>query len=339
MKTSSFYILLFLIILSIAHGCQKSPFTPPCENPIPCPSQLELIPITDTCIESLLEDPWGLVIDYPGQDNRYRFASFDPSSYEQFLYFHDAQIKGANFCTGEIWTIEDSISFSRSSPRIPKWSEKGWVLLVRWIGDNALPEEKGLYKIKPNGDSLTFLLNNNEINYPTWIEQGNSILAGWDDTYFQLNDNGEIIDTLDYLLTYSSSFVSKIAARRIAPPDLVEIVVYQDGEITWSYPYTEDFFNFSGLDWLNEKEIVWINDSGIYRANTVTNQIDLVKEVCPNIYYSSISAARDGSNRLLLTRRDYLFENGITDSMSIRYNISMYDLDTGQEYYVKLGEM
>lgn len=212
--------------------------------------------------------------------------------------------------------------------------------MVRWIDDeSSFSWERGLYKVKSNGDSLTFLLNNNKIIYPTWIEGGNSIIAGWESTCFKLNDNGEILDTLNYLLGFPSSYGSKIAARRIVSPDLVEIVEYQDGVITWSYPYTEEFQNFRGLDWLNEEEIVWINDSGIYRANTVTNQIELVKEVCPNIQYSSISAARDGSNRLLLTRRDYLFENGITDSMSIRYNISMYDLDTGEEYYVKLGEM
>ncbi|MCB9284589.1 MAG: hypothetical protein H6563_10980 [Lewinellaceae bacterium] len=340
-----FFPFLLIIVVGFAFGCQKNHIiTPPPEIPIPCHSQLELIPITDTCFEPLPIDSWGYLPAYIGQNDFYRFAAFDPSSYEKFLFYHELlydslSVKGANLCTGEFWTIQDSISFSRSLSRIPKWSEKGWILLTRWIGDNAMPWERGLYKIKPNGDSLVLLLNNNTILYPTWTEQGNSILVGWDDTYFQLNENGEILDTLDYLLTYPSSYESKIAARRIAPPDFVEIVVYQDGEITWSYPYTEDFFNFRGLDWLNEEEIVWINDSGIYRANTVTNQIELVKEVCPNIFYSSISAARDGSNRLLLTRRDYLFENGITDSMSVRYNISLYDMDTGEEYYVKLGEM
>lgn len=122
-------------------------------------------------------------------------------------------------------------------------------------------------------------------------------------------------------------------------PDL-RIVVAEDTLVTKQlWPIEQSSNDFNGLDWLNEEEIVWINSKGIFRGNINTGEFALVKEVCPNIFYSSISAARDGSNRLLLTRRDYLFENGITDSMSVRYNISLYDLDTGEEFYVKLGEM
>ncbi|MBK6904112.1 MAG: hypothetical protein IPH04_15260 [Saprospirales bacterium] len=344
-KNTSAYVLL--AAFCIAYGCQKSEIPPCGKIPLPCTSILELIPITDTCFEPLPTDPWGFLPVYPGQSDFYQYPSFDPKFFGQFLFCYDATngsyaVKGANFCTGEIWTIHDSIGFSRSWPRLPKWSEKGWILLVRWIdAGTPFPSERGLYKIKPNGDSLTFLLNSNVVTHPIWVDNGNSILANLNGTEYNsfiLNSDGTLLDTLPVLLTHSSSYESKIAARRLLPGQ-VDIVVFQNEEITWSYPYTEGFQNFRGLDWLNEEELVWINDNGIYRANTTTSQIDLVKEVCPNIQYSSISAARDGSNRLLLTRRDYLFENGITDSMSVRYNISLYDLDTGEEFYVKLGEM
>jgi hypothetical protein len=345
MRTSIF--IPFVIAFGFISGCRKTEILPPPETPMPCYSKLELIPIADTCIAPLLTDPWGIEKSYPGQNDFYQFAAFDPAAYEKFIFYHGVLygrtiIKGADFCTGEIWAIEDSVQFSQSLFRRPKWSEKEWVLLVRWIDDeSSFPEERGLYKIKPNGDSLTLLLNETVL-WPSW-KNGDSILttiSGNSQRTFVLDENGAMLDTIPFTFSYSSANGSKIAARRILPvPGEGDIIVYQDGEIPWSYPYTEEFQNFRGLDWLNENEIVWINDSGIYRANTVTNQVALVKEVCPNIYYSSISAARDGSNRLLLTRRDYLFENGITDSMSVRYNISLYDLDTGEEFYVKLGEM
>lgn len=332
-------IILFIAI-GLVFSCQKVEILPPPKKQIPCHSQLELIPITDTCMEALLEDPWGLVIDYPGQDNRYRFAAFDPSSYKQFLFFQDELVMGANFCTGEIWTIEDSIRFSLSLPRIPKWSEKGWILLVRWIGDNAYPEERGLYKIKPNGDSLTFLLNENII-YPIWFENGKKIYCINQDTPFDrfiLNTDGEEIGTFSFKLVQSSYYAGKFAG--LMHPSNWKIVVIEDTIVSKQlWPVNQTAYDFTALDWLNEDEIVWIDSKGIYRGDINTGQHELVKEVCPNIHYSSISAARDGSNRLLLTRRDYLFENGITDSMSTRYNIVLYDLDTGEEFYVKLGEI
>jgi hypothetical protein len=344
MRTSIF--IPFVIAFGFISGCRKTEILPP-EIPIPCYSKLELIPIIDTCFEPLPSNPWGFLPVYHGQDHFYQGAAFDPATFDRFLFCYDATngeyaIKRADFCTGEIYIINDSINFSRAFSRRPKWSEKGWMLLVRWIDDeSSFPEERGLYKIKPDGDSLTLLLNETVL-HPSW-RNGGSILTTISEINqrtFILDENGAMLDTIPFTFSYSSANGSKIAARRILPvPGEVDIIVYQDGEITWSYPYTEAFQNFRGLDWLNENEIVWINDSGIYRANTVTNQVALVKEVCPNIYYSSISAARDGSNRLLLTRRDYLFENGITDSMSVRYNISLYDLDTGEEFYVKLGEM
>lgn len=313
---------------------------------MPCVSKLELIPITDTCFELLPRDPWGGLPAYPGQEHAYGYPCFDPATYEQFLFFGSDKshpisgpLRGAHFCTGDIWTIQDSIQFSGSLHRLPKWSEKGWILLVR-NDPPMLAGERGLYKIKPNGDSLIFLLNQNVI-FPAWVESGNSIIAGIsgiNQQTFVVGKNGDMLDTIPHTFSFSSNNQSKIAARKLLPGK-VDIIVLQNDEFIWSHSYTEDFNNFRGLDWLNEEELVWINDGGIYRANTVSSQIELIKEVCPNIYYSSVSAARDGSNRLLLTRWDYLFENGIIDSMSLRVNISLYEIDTGKEYYVKVGEM
>jgi hypothetical protein len=340
-------LLISCIIILFAIGCRKDQILPPPQGiPIPCASKLELIPITDTCFELLPRDPWGFLPVYLGQENHYGYAFFDPATYEQFLFFGSDKthpvpgpLRGAHFCTGDIWTIQDSIQFSGSLTRLPKWSEKGWILAIR-NDSPMLPGERGLYKINPNGDSLAFLMAGT-FTHPVWIDIGNSVLVNVSNTGYNtyvMDETGAFIDTINHLFTYSSYFKSKIAARKLLPGK-VDIVVFQNGEIIWSHPYTEDFNNFRGLDWLNEEEIVWTNDSGIYRANTVSSQIELIKEVCPNIHYSSVSAARDGSNRLLLTRWDYLFENGITDSMSQRVNISLYEIDTGKEYYVKVGEM
>ncbi|MCB9284586.1 MAG: hypothetical protein H6563_10965 [Lewinellaceae bacterium] len=340
-----FFPFLLIIVVGFAFGCQKNHIiTPPPEIPIPCHSQLELIPITDTCFEPLPIDPWGFLPAYIGQNYFYRFASFDPSSYEQFLYFHDVlyssfSIKGANICTGEIWTIMDSIQFSTSITRLPKWSEKGWVLLVRWIGDNAFPWERGLYKIKSNGDSLKFLLNE-EVDRPVWLNEGEKILCRNINTFERLilNSDGEFIKNYPLKISPVVYYDGKFAGLMHAPE--LRMVIAEDTVVTKQlWPVDQTNYDFNGLDWLNEDEIVWITSKGIYCGNINTEEYELVKEVCPNIYYSSISAARDGSNRLLLTRRDYLFENGITDSMSVRYNISLYDMDTGEEFYVKLGEM
>lgn len=291
-------------------------------------------------------DFWGLVMDYPGQVDFYRFAAFDPSAYEQFLFYHGVLygaeiLKGANFCTGEMWIIEDSIPFSSSISRLPKWSEKGWILLVRWQDLPILPGEQGLYKIKSDGDSLIQLLSTKYVDLPIWIEGGDKIFCRKTESPFErliLNSNGEFLANFPVKLAPASYYDGKYAGL-IHSPDL-KIVVVEDSLITKElWPVNQANFDFNGLDWLNEEEIVWITSKGIYRGNINTSQYELVKEVCPNIYYSSVSAARDGSNRLLLSRRDYLFENGITDSMSVRYNISLYDLDTGEEFYVKLGEM
>jgi hypothetical protein len=349
MKNILITISIFSLIV-FAIGCRKDQiFPPPPGIPIPCASKLELIPIIDTCFEIL---PYynnnGSVNLYYGQKYGYYYPFFNPATYEQFLFLGSDKthpvthpLRGADFCKGEVWTIHDSIQFSSSLYRTPKWSEKGWIIAVRWIdGGSGLPGERGLYKIKPNGDSLTFLLNQNVV-FPAWVNSGDSIIfgiSGISQQSFLISENGNMLDTIPHTISYTSSFKSKIAARKLLPGK-VDIVVLQNGEIIWSHPYTEDFNNFKGLDWLNEEEIVWINDSGIFRANILNSQIELIKEVCPNIDYISVSAARDGSNRLLLGRKEYLLENGITDSMSLRYNISLYEIDTGKEYYVKVGEM
>jgi hypothetical protein len=347
----NFTLIISCIFILFAIACRKDQILPPPPGiPVPCASKLELIPITDTCFELLPNDPWGFSPVYPGQTLFHRFPAFDPATYEQFLFFSGQEnnpnhpihtpLKGANLCTGEVWTIHDSIQFNTSFTRLPKWSEKGWIIAARLL-DGSLPGERGLYKIKANGDSLAFLLNQNLV-FPAWVDSGNSIIlhiSGHSQMVYVLNENGDFTDTIHHALTYPAYFKAKIAARRVAPPDFIDIVVFQNGEIIWSHPYTENFSNFTGLDWLNEEEIIWTNYNGIYRANITTGQISPIKEPCPNIKYTSVSAARDGSNRLLLTRVDYLFENGITDSMSLRYNISLYEIDTGKEYYVKVGEM
>jgi hypothetical protein len=344
MKNSILLISCIFILFAIA--CRKDQILPPPPGiPIPCASKLELIPITDTCFELLPNDPWGSSPVYRGQTVFHGFPAFDPATYEQFLFFSgqennpnhpiNSPLKGANFCTGDVWTIHDSIQFSSSLNQLPKWSEKGWILAIIRNGTG-----RGLFKIKPNGGGLTFLKAGSLTN-PAWIDNGARILAYESNTGYNtyvIDETGGFIDTINHLLTYSSFFKSKIAARKLLPGK-VDIVVFQNGEIIWSHPYTEEFFNFTGLDWLNEEEIIWTNYNGIYRANITTGHISPIKEPCPNITYTSVSAARDGSNRLLLTRHDYLFENNITDSMSWRMNISLYEIDTGKEYYVKVGEM
>jgi hypothetical protein len=342
MKNILIIISIFSLIL-IAIGCRKDQILPPPGIPIPCASKLELLPIIDTCFEIL---PYynnnGSVNLYYGQKYGYYYPFFNPATYEQFLFLGSDKthpvthpLRGADFCKGEVWTIQDSIQFSTSLSQLPKWSQKGWIVAIKRSGTS-----RGLYKIKPNGDSLAFLFAKN-VDRPAWLEEGDKIYCRHTNSPFErfiLSAEGEILDYLPVNLSAFASHAGKLAGL-LQNPDQ-KIAVVENGEVTkelWPVPIQN--YDFKGMDWLNEDELVWINSKGIFRGNIQTGQADHIKEVCPNIDYISVSAARDGSNRLLLGRKEYLLENGITDSMSLRYNISLYEIDTGKEYYVKVGEM
>lgn len=175
--------------------------------------------------------------------------------------------------------ISKLTSFLFKFPFLAKvsWSIKNWML----IGGS----DQKIYKIKPNGDSLTLLVNTTNNSFPIWNDDGNFFSA--------VNNNinktiiytvlGIPIDTIEFTNLPFSSWGgnNKIISGRN------KLFVYDLNTHSTNYFYDLGTIGaITGCFWLNNNEIIWSHIYGILKTNILTNQTTLLKNTCNSNIYS-----------------------------------------------------
>lgn len=301
----------------------------------PCNSTITWTPVQqDTCFE-LPITPLGFV-DATMHSPAIRLPNYCPYDADRFVYVHveiypeeNTVINTANICTGEkqLVTSSDYVPY-------PQWGTTDWILFNRTNGP--------LYVVKSNGDSLKLLNPLSGMRGCFWINDGQTILTKWKKNSSEqynllLNTTGDIIDTISTSIGMGAYKNHRIAVWGYINDQFKNYIGIIDSE-SWLFtpllPYDANNIPTS-INWLDDETIVLSKRSGLFKVNIITQEVTTIKETpCDNMGYGPVSAAPDGSGKILTTRVEYIYVK--PDSLVLYQRISLLDANTGQEWILGL---
>jgi hypothetical protein len=333
------YIQLFCImILAILHSCTWDKLPMDGDMLIPCNPVIILIPNpSDTCFE-FDEDYYNL--PFIGYHEGFAAPCYNPLNKYELIYAYSSdtftqnimQYRKINFCTGDWQLTYPSMGIVGQ----PKWSNNDWILL----GNTG-----SIYKMKSNGDSLTYL---NDIagmpvlNNATWIAGGEKIFcyagSGVESDVI-LDKNGTPLDTIPFAIGTPACLGNNIAGYRYLNDDIYicvyDLVTQTITDIAAS-PFNVDGSSYSitSLDWLNPQVIIWTDNSGIHTVNT-NGEIATLKESCDSRFYYYLSASPDFNGDFMVGRDQTWVVN---DTAYLKSEILKINAYSGEEWIVNLQQ-
>ena len=259
----------------------------------------------------------GLVSVNPNNENEFLYSSseFDKNNKEGPPYFV------YNMLTK---TRTKAITTSRSNPTISvyssvRWSIKNWLIFKNYYHN--------IFKIKPNGDSLTQLTFTKNDYTPEWNHDGTKFITfhnGLDGKAYNLvrDENGSITDTL--LLAGGSALSGPTSWQH------PKYIIGSDFYGVYMYDYTAkksiELLNEEGrkgignLRWINEVECIHSGSAGIFIFNTITKQNRQIRKTTNANIYSNVYIL---SNKQMIASRSYreLLPNEILQTLGERSSI------------------
>ncbi|NUQ25682.1 MAG: hypothetical protein HUU34_17170 [Saprospiraceae bacterium] len=321
-------VLTVLIGFVILSACRQEPMD---EMIDPCDANIIWTPVPpDTCF-SLPINGLGYVnatMHWPVMANPH-YCPFDAKKFVYLKGYNqggDVYIYTLNLCTGD-----NALVLNDRTIYYPLWSDRDWILF-----------NKGnvhLYKMKSNGDSLMLLNSLTSLKSYFWINDGLNIHARWENNSTEygliMNLQGEVLDTIPVIISRGDYRNHLLAVRGyVQNGNYIGIVNPDNWQFTPLVPYNGSNAPNS-VNWLDDENIIWSNYDGIHTFNLITNQITTIKSTpCSNMRYASISAAKDGSGKILTTRVEYIYVK--PDSLVHYQRISLLDTNTGQEWILGL---
>lgn len=243
---------------------------------IKCKRDVEIIPVnspTNDCIDIPAFQGTGFGYNYITNGKPIYYAPvLNPNNNNELLILKQDSAFIYN-------RISKLTIFSFKFPFLAKvsWSIKKWML----IGGS----DQKIYKIKPNGDSLTLLVNTTNNSFPIWNDDGNlfSAVNNSINKTIIYTDLGIPIDTIEFTNLPFSSWGgnNKIISGRN------KLFVYDVNTHSTNYFYDLGTSgSVTGCFWLNNNEIIWSHIYGILKTNILTNQTTLLKSTCNSNIYS-----------------------------------------------------
>jgi len=211
--------------------------------------------------------------NYTIEGESYNFPEFNPNNNDEFLI-----------------TKDDSIFiFSRLSNqkvfafKFPFWNKISWSR-KNWLIMNGLDQK--VYKIKPNGDSLTILINSVGNFYPIWNNNGTMFCAqnSTINKTIIYNDNGLALDTINISNHPSSDWDShnKIIWG-LTTLNFYDLNTHANHSL---FSLASGTGSFNGYFWLNSNEIICSYTYGIFKTNILNNSTVTLKQTCNSNVYS-----------------------------------------------------
>ncbi|MEA3444626.1 MAG: hypothetical protein U9R19_07845 [Bacteroidota bacterium] len=210
-----------------------------------------------------------LLYNYIMDTNYYESPCFNPNNADEFIFVHK------NFYTGEkilykyrISTNEKDLIYKGDILEQPDWGEQDWILLTLNIN------HKNLWLIKSNGDSLTQITFNNENYKATFIDQSSKIaLAGEDYTTKIIDLEGNLLDVIN--LNSVHPVDHNFTTNTYAFTHVVQIHTVKLNGDTISHRYYDIEGGLkitSNCQWINDWELIFATQTGIYKLNTETKE-------------------------------------------------------------------
>jgi hypothetical protein len=336
-------IILTLLAFNFLVSCQPNDDETPilvcpaptipqmCEDPF-----IKLTSITDTCF-ALPISTGGTIIGLQEIPPSFGYADFNPNNPNEFVYlFAEAfpssegkvEVRKVNICSGEEFILDGYIGTQRYFDYGPN----------EWIVFDGQLE---LTIVKSNGDSLARIRDYCGGN-PFWIWEGDAILCP------------EFLNTLEYssIVDESGMTIDTIPRLSLAAyrnKKIVKLLYLGGTDFTFAlfdlptkemenivdFPI-DQFGTFIEIDWLNDNEIVFAAENGLYTLDLTTKEFSTIKEHCQNSVYLSVSSSPLENGDVLLYRREYRYTS--QDSITWFRNISLLNIYSSEEYIIELEE-
>jgi len=334
-------IIWLLLIFTGLYSCKEDNLlTSECASPsVPQLSSFEYLNLSealDSCYTFPPSGPIGYNETY--EDTMYLNPFSNPNNPNQFVYAKhiennsfpkSKELWKFDISTGEHSFVTDITSYQF---RVGAWGESDWILL------NSL--SLNIWKVKPNGDSLTQITFDGGMYYPYWINNGTQIICSTTGAFGKriLDIEGQIIDTIEQLSVVVADNNGKVAGL-INDPNFVDpkfgFMNLESNEFTTLFIYDLDENGpIVTIDWLDDETIIWTDhDVGIWSININTLEKKLIKASCEDHRLYHASVIQDQSRNYLLLGRMVSHYTGANNLHAVR-ELSIFDLTTEVEQII-----
>ena len=251
----------------------------------------------------------------PNDDNEilYIITSFSP--YEKKLVKYNLVSK------------QKTILFTGQIFGFPAWSKLNWIVFAN--GYN------GLYRIRPDGSSLSLFIAGGYQFSPAFNEEGDKLLTFHSfANQYQFpckiwNTDGLLIDSMNYKVNQEPKWKrqNNIAYRR---DDKIFILNPETKEIIKSHEtFLGSFPTYShGFAWLNEDYAIVEHGYNIKKLNVWSGELTKLFCGCDSRKYLVSDANEDGT-KVLFNKIVYkVKQEGVPQNLLVYASISIYDLQT-----------
>jgi len=309
-----------ILFVCLIFGCTKDKIDTPIDGP-PFVEDCEPIPPrTDIYIGA----PYDWLIQYP----LIELPSFNPNNSDEIVIRVHEKLSDSYFkmVTYNLTTQEKETIFEGNFFR-PKWSKKGWILFSQ--------SDFNIYKIKSNGDSLTQLTYNVPTLGHEWNLKGDRFIyksLTHSNTAIICDDSGVPLDTLDRSTSTFSwqhdSLVTGISPLRLYyfdpndDSDFNVVLELSNGTVTTS-------------EWLDDENIIWSTDEGIFRTNIYTKEKELLISSCAAKVYKFPTVCQS-AKKVIFVRTDLELTMPEEHTGTATFRLFMMDFDGSNKEEIKI---
>jgi hypothetical protein len=277
-------VLLFFILVS----CDKK------EQPLP-EEPAPVVPATDTTLKcaDLPPDPSGLGWQDSTLDPDKNINAFirNPINPDEVIYVAEGDMYGFNKMF-KMHIPTGSVKFLATlGPYLPHINAKGWIVFSNI--------ENNIFRVKTNGDSLMQLTSQKLHFDPHWDFTGKSIFY-FQKEFFQVKskiflattENSALVEipaSLPYLSVFRNT--NRLIYYRLSGTLLTmvvhDMVTHEESDLlTGTYNGSAPFYFGNLTTDLDDKNLFWSNNSGIFRHNLSTKKTDTLYKNCGNFKFS-----------------------------------------------------
>lgn len=323
------YVLIFSASLSLNTGCKKD--LPIVEDSFDILG--ECSPIMP-CNQVTIGGGYTYIFDL----NSTTTPFFNPNNDNEFLFVSPSTENINEKCI-RIFNLQTKNSFTIYTGSLyyaPQWSMNDWILFCQ--------NDKNIYKIKSNGDSLTQLTNENCYHYPQWFFEENKFVAYNEclqkDVLF--SNNGTILDTLPKLIGTTTTFAKfPYLLGNGGISGGVLFYNFQTNTVIHQYDYSQSINSsqflssaFGDVFWINYNEVIYSNINGLNRLSIPDLSNQNFKKSCnAKVYqWGDINSSK---TKMIWSRSDYVQ----IDECTLKYKsrIFIMNVDGTNEQEIQLN--
>lgn len=312
-------IHLLIVLLSLVMACSKEPYkAQPIADSHCIPEETGLI-IPDYRgpghgFETVLPDNYLYSKPYcnPNNKNEFVYFVYDNNRINSGIYIYNMATKQKTL------VLETDLAAKKQYPQSDiRWSRKGWLIFADF--------DANIYKIKPNGDSLTQLTFESGNFKPEWNYDGTLFciehLSPINNKYYTIirNENGLVVDSLQ------NNGRDLFGGQPDWQHKQYILGSNDNGLILFDYTAKKVIKIESGSTeigrpkWINEDEFIYATSKGIYNFKISNNQIKQLRKTINSNFYSYINLL--DNNQMICERTKNVLVDSVKEVLSYKSTI------------------